>query len=85
MFRVNSLESQALFSMVLPEAFSSPSRFVGARGVGRTKLGGNELHREGVDTMARVRRGKTFSEEFVAQMAAAIGALDLRPSTVGIR
>ncbi len=35
--------------------------------------------------MASVRRGKAFSNEYVAQMAAAVGALDLRPLTVGIR
>ena len=35
--------------------------------------------------MASVRRGKAFPYEYVAQMAAAVGALDLRPMTVGVR
>ena len=45
----------------------------------------HEFQREGVDAMPSVSRGKEFSSEYVAQMAAAVGALDLRSLTVGVR
>ena len=44
----------------------------------------DEFHRERVYAMAGVRRGEPFTQENVAQMAAAVGALDLDSHAVRV-
>ena len=44
----------------------------------------HQLHGKGVHAMTTVGCGKAFSKEYVGQMAAAVGALDLRSLTIGI-
>ena len=44
----------------------------------------HEFHRKRIHTMTTVGSGKAFSNEYVAQMAAAVHALYLRPLTIRI-
>ena len=46
---------------------------------------GDEVHRDGIDTMAGILGGEAFAFEDVAQMAAAVGTDDLDTPAVGVQ
>ena len=50
----------------------------------RGRISRDEFHREGVNAMSGIGLGKPFTEENVAQVAAAVGTLNLDSHTVGV-